>query len=151
DRLRVRPGEKVPVDGVVRDGRSAVDESMLTGEPIPVEKAPGSKVSAGTLNGTRSLVIEAERGGAGALPAQIVGLVAHAQRSRAAVQKLVDRVAAFFVPAVAAAAALTFLGWVLFGPAQGRFAYGLVSAVAVLIIACPCALGLATPMAIVVA
>jgi Cu+-exporting ATPase len=150
DRLRVRPGEKVPVDGVVRDGTSPVDESMLTGEPMPVTKRPGDKVSAGTVSGTGALVIEAERVGAGTLLAQIVRLVAEAQRSRAPVQQLVDRVAAWFVPAVLLVAALTFVGWALLGPAENRFALGMLHAVAVLIIACPCALGLATPMAILV-
>jgi Cu+-exporting ATPase len=150
DRLRVRPGEKVPVDGVVRDGSSNVDESMLTGEPIPVEKLPSAKVYAGTVNGTGALVIEAERVGAETLLGQIVRLVSEAQRSRAPVQQLVDRVAAWFVPAVLLAAILTFVAWVWLGPEQDRYALAILHAVAVLIIACPCALGLATPMAIMV-
>ncbi len=150
DRLRVRPGEKVPVDGVVAEGASAVDESMLTGEPMPVAKQPGAEVAAGTVNGTGSLVIEARRVGAETLLAQIVRLVSEAQRSRAPVQQVVDRVAAWFVPAVLAAAVLTFGAWAILGATENRFALALVHAVAVLIIACPCALGLATPMAIVV-
>jgi Cu+-exporting ATPase len=150
DRLRIRPGEKVPVDGVVREGASAVDESMLTGEPLPVEKQPGDKMHAGTVNGNGTLLFEAERVGAGTLLAQIVRLVSEAQRSRAPVQQLVDRVAVWFVPAVLLAAVVTFVVWVLIGPAQDRFALAILHAVAVLIIACPCALGLATPMAIMV-
>ncbi len=149
DVLRVRPGEKVPVDGVVTEGRSAVDESMISGEPIPVEKEPGAKVIGGTVNGAGGLVMRAERVGSGTLLAQIVRLVGEAQRSRAPIQRLVDRVAAYFVPAVLTVALVTFIAWsVLGGP--GAMAHGLVSAVAVLIIACPCALGLATPMAIMV-
>ena len=150
DRLRVRPGEKVPVDGVVREGRSAVDESMLTGEPVPVEKGPGDPVVAGTVNETGSFVMEAERVGAETLLAQIVRLVARAQRSRAPIQRLADRVAAWFVPAVIAVAVAAFAAWALLGP-EPRLAHALVAAVAVLIIACPCALGLATPMSIMVA
>ncbi len=150
DRLRVRPGEKVPVDGVVLEGRSAVDESMLSGEPIPVEKEPGAKVAAGTVNGTGGFVLRAERVGSDTLLARIVQLVAEAQRSRAPIQRLADRVAAWFVPAVVAIAALTFAVWWRLGP-EPRLAYALVNAVAVLIIACPCALGLATPMSIMVA
>ena len=150
DRLRVRPGERVPVDGVIREGASAVDEAMITGEPMPVEKAPGDKVSAGTLNTSGSFVLQAERVGSETLLAQIVKLVSEAQRSRAPMQRLADKVAAYFVPAVVAAAVLTFLAWALVGP-QPRFAHALVAAVAVLIIACPCALGLATPMSIMVA
>ncbi|MGH9787444.1 MAG: HAD-IC family P-type ATPase, partial [Candidatus Acidiferrales bacterium] len=149
DRLRVRPGEKVPVDGVVLEGASSVDESMVTGEPIPVEKAAGSRLIGGTVNGTGSLVMRAERVGADTLLAQIVRLVAEAQRSRAPIQRLADRVAAYFVPAVIAVAALTFIVWGLWGP-EPRLAHALVNAVAVLIIACPCALGLATPMSIMV-
>jgi len=149
DRLRVRPGEKVPVDGVALEGTSSVDESMVTGEPIPVEKAAGSRLIGGTVNGTGSLVMQAERVGADTLLAQIVRLVAEAQRSRAPIQKLADRVAAWFVPAVIAVAILTFIVWGLWGP-EPRLAYALVNAVAVLIIACPCALGLATPMSIMV-
>ncbi len=150
DRLRVRPGEKVPVDGVVVEGRTAIDESLLTGEPIPVEKAPGADVTAGTINGTGSIVIEAKRVGDETLLAGIVRLVAAAQRSRAPIQSVVDRVAAVFVPAVVAVSILTFVLYALFGPEHGRLAHGVVNAVAVLIIACPCALGLATPLAIMV-
>jgi P-type Cu+ transporter len=150
DRLRVRPGERVPVDGTIRDGASAVDESMLTGEPMPVEKSTGDKVTGGTLNTSGSFVMEAERVGSETMLAQIVKLVSEAQRSRAPLQRLADKVSGYFVPAVVAAAVLAFLGWSLFGP-EPRFAHGLVAAVAVLIIACPCALGLATPMSIMVA
>ncbi len=150
DLLRVRPGERVPVDGTVRDGTSAVDESMVTGEPLPVEKQPGDKVTGGTLNSNGSFVMVAERVGSETLLARIVKLVSEAQRSRAPMQRLADRVAGYFVPAVVAAAILAFAGWVLFGP-QPRFAHALVAAVSVLIIACPCALGLATPMSIMVA
>jgi Cu+-exporting ATPase len=150
DRLRVRPGEKIPVDGLVLDGRSAVDESMLSGEPIPVEKLAGAKVAGATLNGSGALVIRAERVGGETLLARIVALVATAQRSRAPIQKLADRVSAFFVLTVLAVAGVTFALWAMFGP-EPRLAHGLVNAVAVLIIACPCALGLATPMSIMVA
>jgi Cu+-exporting ATPase len=150
DSLRVRPGEKVPVDGTVIDGRSAVDESMVTGEPIPVEKGPGDRVIGATVNGTGALIMRAERVGAETLLAQIVRMVAEAQRSRAPIQKLADRVAAVFVPAVVAIAVLTFLIWAIRGP-EPRMAYAIVNAVAVLIIACPCALGLATPMSVMVA
>lgn len=150
DRLRVRPGERIPVDGVVREGGSAVDESMITGEAMPVEKSAGDKVTGGTLNSSGSFVMEAERVGNETLLAQIVKLVSEAQRSRAPMQRLADRVAGYFVPAVILAAVLAFFGWMLFGP-EPRFAHALVAAVAVLIIACPCALGLATPMSIMVA
>jgi Cu+-exporting ATPase len=150
DRLRVRPGEKLPVDGVVLEGRSAVDESMLTGEPIPVEKGPGDRVTGATLNGTGGLVIRAERVGAETLLAQIVRMVSEAQRSRAPIQRLADRVAGWLVPAVVVVAAASFAAWLLAGP-EPRLAHALVSAVSVLIIACPCALGLATPMSILVA
>jgi len=150
DRLRVRPGEKVPVDGVVVEGRSSVDESMVTGEPIPVEKVPGDRLVGATVNGTGSLVMEAERVGADTLLARIVQMVAEAQRSRAPIQRLADRVAGWFVPAVVAVAAVTFVVWSLVGPAPAM-AFGILNAVAVLIIACPCALGLATPMSIMVA
>jgi Cu+-exporting ATPase len=146
---RVRPGEKVPVDGVVVDGRSAVDESMVSGEPIPAEKEPGARVTGGTINTSGSLLIRAERVGADTLLAQIVQMVAEAQRSRAPIQRLADRIAAYFVPAVVACAMVAFVAWSLWGPPP-QLAHGLVSAVAVLIIACPCALGLATPMAIMV-
>jgi P-type Cu+ transporter len=150
DRLRVRPGEKVPVDGVVVEGRSAVDESMLTGEPIPVEKEPGSKLIGATVNGTGGLVMRAERVGAGTVLSQIVNLVAEAQRSRAPIQRLADQVSSYFVPAVIAIAVASFVVWALLGP-EPRLGHALVNAVAVLIIACPCALGLATPMSIMVA
>jgi len=149
DRLRVRPGEKIPVDGVVLEGRSAIDESMITGESMPVEKSPDSKVIGATINGTGSFVMRAERVGSETLLARIVQLVGQAQRSRAPIQRLADRVAKWFVPIVVAVAAITFFAWFLFGP-QPRLAHALVNAVAVLIIACPCALGLATPMAIMV-
>jgi Cu+-exporting ATPase len=150
DRLRVRPGEKVPVDGVVLEGHSAVDESMISGEPIPIEKAAGDSVIGATVNGTGSLVIEARRVGSDTLLAQIVQMVAEASRSRAPIQNLVDLVAAYFVQAVVGIAILTFIIWSVFGP-QPAMAYALINAVAVLIIACPCALGLATPMSIMVA
>jgi Cu+-exporting ATPase len=149
DLLRVRPGEKVPVDGIVTEGRSAVDESMISGEPIPVEKGPGDRVTGATVNGTGSLLMRAERVGADTMLAQIVGMVAEAQRSRAPIQALADKVSAWFVPVVVLVALLAFAVWSFFGPAPA-FAHGLVNAVAVLIIACPCALGLATPMAIMV-
>jgi Cu+-exporting ATPase len=149
DRLRVRPGEKVPTDGVLIEGGSSVDESMVSGEPIPVEKATGAKVIGGTINGTGSFVMRAEKIGADTLLAQIVKMVSEAQRTRAPIQRLADKVAAYFVPAVLVAAVLTFAVWAIFGP-QPRYAHALVNAVAVLIIACPCALGLATPMAIMV-
>jgi Cu+-exporting ATPase len=150
DRLRVRPGENVPVDGVLLEGASAVDESMVTGEPMPVEKSLGDKVTGGTLNTNGSFVMRADRVGNETFLAQIVKFVCEAQRSRAPMQRLADRVAAYFVPAVIVAAVLAFAGWALFGP-EPRFAHALIAAVAVLIIACPCALGLATPMSIMVA
>src|SRR5499426_3258079 len=149
DLLRVRPGEKVPVDGVVIEGRSSVDESMVTGEPIPVEKTEGDKVTGGTINVAGSFVMRAKRVGADTLLAQIVRMVGEAQRSRAPIQRLADAVSAWFVPAVVIIAAVTFLIWALAGP-EPRMAYALVNAVAVLIIACPCALGLATPMSVMV-
>src|SRR5580693_6089673 len=149
DRLRVRPGEKIPVDGILLEGRSTVDESMITGESIPVEKSPESKVIGATINGTGSFVMRAERVGSDTLLARIVQLVGQAQRSRAPIQRLADRVAKWFVPIVVAVAVITFVAWWLFGP-QPRLGHALVNAVAVLIIACPCALGLATPMAIMV-
>jgi Cu+-exporting ATPase len=150
DLLRVRPGERVPVDGSVREGSSTIDESMVTGEGLPVEKAAGDKVTGGTLNSSGSFVMVAERVGKETLLAQIVRLVTEAQRSRAPMQRLADQVAGYFVPAVVVAAILAFLGWVIWGP-DPRFAHALVAAVSVLIIACPCALGLATPMSILVA
>jgi Cu+-exporting ATPase len=150
DRLRVRPGESVPVDGVVLEGASAVDESMVTGEPMPVEKSASDKVTGGTLNTNGSFLMQAERIGNETFLAQIVKLVSEAQRSRAPMQRLADRVASYFVPAVIVAATLAFAGWALLGP-EPRFAHALIAAVAVLIIACPCALGLATPMSIMVA
>ena len=150
DRLRVRPGEKAPVDGVVLDGHGSVDESMVTGEPIPVEKNPGDKIIGATVNGTGSLIMEAQRVGADTLLSQIVRMVAQAQRSRAPIQKLADQVAGYFVPVVVATAVLTFIVWAIFGPPPAM-AYALINAVAVLIIACPCALGLATPMSIMTA
>jgi Cu+-exporting ATPase len=149
DRLRVRPGERIPVDGTVIEGTSAVDESMVTGEPIPVEKVSGSRVTGGTVNGTGGFVMRAERVGGETLLARIVQMVSEAQRTRAPIQRLADQVSAWFVPTVVVVAVLTFIGWSLWGP-EPRFAYGLVNAVAVLIIACPCALGLATPMSIMV-
>ena len=149
DRLRVRPGERVPVDGIVLEGTTAIDESMVTGEPIPVEKAPGARVTGGTMNGTGAFVMRAERVGADTLLAQIVRMVSEAQRSRAPIQRLADRVSSIFVPAVIAIALISFLVWAAIGP-EPRLAYALVNAVAVLIIACPCALGLATPMSIMV-
>jgi Cu+-exporting ATPase len=150
DRLRVRPGEKIPVDGVVVEGRSSVDESMLTGEPIPVEKVPGGHVIGATLNGTGSLIMLADNVGSGTVLSQIVQLVAQAQRSRAPMQRMADRVAYWFVLAVFAIAVLTFFGWGFLGP-EPSWTYAVLNAVSVLIIACPCALGLATPMSIMVA
>jgi Cu+-exporting ATPase len=149
DRLRVRPGEKVPVDGMVLEGRSSVDESMVTGESIPVEKTSGSRVIGGTVNGTGGFVMRAERVGSETLLAQIVHMVGEAQRSRAPIQRLADVVSSWFVPAVVLVAMASFVAWAVWGP-EPRLAYGLVNAVAVLIIACPCALGLATPMSIMV-
>jgi P-type Cu+ transporter len=149
DRLRVRPGEKMPVDGLVLEGSSSVDESMITGESFPVEKGPGTRVIGATVNGNGALVMRAERVGSETLLAQIVRLVSQAQRSRAPIQRLADRVSGYFVPAVIAIAVITFIAWFLLGP-EPRLAKALVNAVAVLIIACPCALGLATPMAIMV-
>jgi Cu+-exporting ATPase len=150
DKLRVRPGERVPVDGVIFEGASAIDESMLTGESMPAEKSKGDTVTGGTLNTSGSFVMVAERVGNETMLAQIVKLVSEAQRSRAPMQRLADRVASYFVPAVIATAALTLLAWAFLGP-QPKFAHGLVAAISVLIIACPCALGLATPMSIMVA
>ena len=150
ERLRVRPGEAVPVDGVVIEGRSAVDESLLTGEPLPVEKEPGAVVTGGTINKTGSFVMQARRVGAETTLARIVAMVAEAQRSRAPLQSLADHVAAYFVPAVVLVAVASFLAWLVFGPTPA-LAYAVVAAVSVLIIACPCALGLATPISIMVA
>jgi Cu+-exporting ATPase len=149
DQLRVRPGEKVPTDGVVTEGRSSVDESMVSGEPIPVEKTTDAKVVGGTINGTGSFVMKAERVGADTLLSQIVKMVSEAQRTRAPIQRLADTVASHFVPAVLISSAITFAVWAIFGP-QPHYAHAIVNAVAVLIIACPCALGLATPMSIMV-
>jgi Cu+-exporting ATPase len=149
DRLRIRPGEKVPVDGRVIEGRTSIDESMITGEPMPVEKTNGDRVTGGTVNQTGSILIEAERVGSETVLSQIVEMVAQAQRSRAPIQGLADKVASWFVPAVIAVAVITFAIWALVGP-EPRFAYAIVNAVAVLIIACPCALGLATPMSVMV-
>jgi Cu+-exporting ATPase len=149
DKLRVRPGEKIPVDGVVLEGSSAVDESMITGESIPVEKGSGARVIGATVNGTGALVMRAEHVGSETMLAQIVQLVSQAQRTRAPIQRLADKVAGWFVPAVIAVSVVTFIAWAGFGP-EPRFAHAIVNAVAVLIIACPCALGLATPMAIMV-
>ena len=150
DRLRIRPGEKIPVDGVVLEGRSSVEESMVTGEPIPTEKFPGEKVIGATLNGTGSLILRAEKVGAETLLARIIAMVAEAQRSRAPIQKLADVVSGYFVPAVILSAIVTFIVWASIGP-DPRMAHALINSVAVLIIACPCALGLATPMSIMVA
>jgi len=150
DLLRVRPGERVPVDGTIREGTSALDESMVTGEPLPMDKATGDKVTGGTLNTSGSFVMVAERVGSETLLAQIVKLVSEAQRSRAPMQRLVDQVAGYFVPGVVIAALLAFVGWAIWGP-EPRFAHALLAAVSVLIIACPCALGLATPMSVMVA
>lgn len=149
DRIRVRPGEKIPVDGIVLEGQSSVDESMITGESIPVEKAVGDKVTGATINQTGSFLMQAEHVGRETMLARIVEMVAEAQRSRAQIQRLADKVSGYFVPAVVIVALLTFVGWSIFGP-EPRFAHALVNAVAVLIIACPCALGLATPMSIMV-
>ena len=150
DRIRIRPGEKIPVDGEVVEGRSSVDESMISGEPIPVEKVAGDKVTGATINGTGSLVMEARRIGKDTMLAQIVEMVANAQRSRAPIQKFADSIAGYFVPAVIGVAVLAFIVWALWGPPPA-LAYALVCAVSVLIIACPCALGLATPMSIMTA
>ena len=150
DHLRVRPGDKVPVDGVVLEGRSSIDESMISGEPVPVEKTAGDAVTGATINGTGSLIMEAKRVGADTLLSQIVDMVARAQRSRAPIQKVADSVAGIFVPVVVGVAILAFIAWSIWGPAPAM-AYALVSAVSVLIIACPCALGLATPMSIMTA
>ncbi|HUP58347.1 MAG TPA: HAD-IC family P-type ATPase, partial [Bdellovibrionota bacterium] len=148
--LRVRPGEKIPVDGVVVEGSSSIDESMLTGEPVPVEKLPGAPVTGGTLNGSGSFVMRAERVGSETVLARIVARVAEAQRSRAEIQRLADQVSGWFVPAVLLVALAAFMGWMAFGP-DPRFVYAAIAAVSTVIIACPCALGLATPMSIMVA
>ena len=151
DLLRIRPGEKVPVDGVVTDGSSSLDESMLTGEPLPITKRIGDKVIGATLNTNGSLIMRSEKIGSSTMLSQIVQMVAQAQRSRAPMQRMADQVAGWFVMAVVAIALLTFFGWGLFGPEESSWVYALINAVAVLIIACPCALGLATPMSIMVA
>ncbi|HDG97352.1 MAG TPA: heavy metal translocating P-type ATPase, partial [Desulfobacterales bacterium] len=150
DKLRVRPGEKIPVDGVVIEGTTNVDESMITGEPVPVKKGPGDKVVGATVNGTGSIIMEAQKVGAETLLAQIVNMVAEAQRSRAPIQNLADKVAGYFVPAVISISLISFVVWMLVGP-DPRLAHAIIAAVSVLIIACPCALGLATPMSIMVA
>src|SRR5205807_4942869 len=149
DRLRVRPGEKIPVDGVVLEGHSTVDEAMITGEPVPAEKNPGDKVTGATVNTTGSFIMRAERVGSDTLLARIVAMVAEAQRSRAPVQRLVDTISAWFVPSVILIAIATFVVWSILGPPPAM-GFALVNSVAVLIIACPCALGLATPMSIMV-
>src|SRR5262249_30880002 len=149
DRLRVRPGEKIPVDGSVTEGNSFVDESMVTGEPMPVVKAEGARVIGGTVNQSGALVLQAEQVGRDTMLARIVDMVAKAQRSRAPIQRLADRVSGWFVPAVIAAALIAFAAWMVFGP-EPRLTFALIAAVTVLIIACPCALGLATPMSIMV-
>jgi len=149
DKLRIRPGGKVPVDGVILDGQSSIDESMISGEPIPVDKAPGGRVIGGTINGTGGFIMRAERVGRDTLMSQIVAMVSQAQRSRAPIQRLADVVSSYFVPAVVISAVITFIVWLTVGP-EPRFSYALLNAVAVLIIACPCALGLATPMSIMV-
>ena len=149
DRLRVRPGERIAVDGTVVDGKSHVDESMVTGEPLPVSKSVGAKVIGGTINGSGALIVRADKVGRDTMLARIVQMVAEAQRSRAPIQRLADQVAGWFVPLVIAVAVLAFIAWMTFGP-EPRFSYALVAAVSVLIIACPCALGLATPMSIMV-
>src|SRR6185295_8074715 len=150
DLLRVRPGEKIPVDGAITEGRSSVDESMLTGESMPVSRQPGDPVIGGTVNGTGSFLMTAEKVGAETMLAQIVGMVSEAQRSRAPIQKVADTVAAYFVPAVILVAIVTFIVWAIVQPEQPALVWAAVNAVAVLIIACPCALGLATPMSIMV-
>ena len=150
DVLRVRPGDKIPIDGTVIEGRSAVDESMLTGEPVPVEKTEGDAVTGGTLNGSGSFDMRVDRTGAETTLSQVVNMVADAQRSRAPIQRLADVVAGYFVPAVIAVAVIAFIVWMVFGPAP-QLAHALIAAVSVLIIACPCALGLATPISIMVA
>ncbi len=149
DRLRVKPGEKIPVDGKVTDGESSIDESMITGEPIPADKKADDKVTSGTINTTRSFVMEAEKIGADTLLSHIIKMVNDASRSKAPIQKITDRIAKYFVPVVVAVSVLTFIGWVMFGP-EPRYVYAFVNAIAVLIIACPCALGLATPMSVMV-
>ncbi|TIR64619.1 MAG: copper-transporting ATPase, partial [Mesorhizobium sp.] len=150
DRLRIRPGDAVPVDGIVHEGRSAIDESMITGEPLPIEKSEGDSLTGGTLNKNGSLIMRAEKVGAETTLSRIVEMVAKAQRSRAPIQGLADRVSFYFVPAVVLVAIIAFIVWSLFGP-EPSLAFAIVSAVSVLIIACPCALGLATPMSIMTA
>ncbi len=150
DMLRVRPGEKIPVDGTVTEGKSSVDESMITGEPMAVSKEPGDTVTGGTVNQTGSFLMEAEKVGEETVLSQIINMVANAQRSRAPIQSVADKVSGYFVPAVVAIAAITFLVWAIAQPQQPAFVWALMNAVAVLIIACPCALGLATPMSVMV-
>ena len=149
DLLRVKPGEKIPVDGKITNGESTIDEAMITGEPIPVDKKAGDNVISGTINGTKSFVMIAEKVGSETLLSQIIQMVNDASRSRAPIQKLADRVAKYFVPTVVAISILTFILWAKFGP-EPAYIYGLINAIAVLIIACPCALGLATPMSVMV-
>ena len=149
DLLRVKPGDKIPVDGLIEEGESQIDESMITGEPIPVEKSVGDKVSSGTINGNQSFVMKAERVGSETLLSQIIDMVSSASRSRAPIQRLADKISSYFVPIVVVIAVLTFIAWAIFGP-EPRYVYAFVNAIAVLIIACPCALGLATPMSVMV-
>jgi Cu2+-exporting ATPase len=149
DLLRVKPGDKIPVDGVIHEGESSIDESMITGEPIPVDKKKGDQVSSGTINGNQSFVMKAEKVGADTLLAQIIEMVNKASRSQAPIQKLADRISGYFVPVVVLVAVITFIVWAIFGP-EPKYVYAFVNAIAVLIIACPCALGLATPMSVMV-
>ncbi|MEQ8882460.1 MAG: heavy metal translocating P-type ATPase, partial [Cyclobacteriaceae bacterium] len=149
DLLRVKPGDKIPVDGLIEEGASQIDESMITGEPIPVEKSEGDKVSSGTINGNQSFIMKAERVGAETLLSQIIDMVNKASRSRAPIQRLADKISSYFVPIVVLVSVITFAAWAIFGP-EPRYVYAFVNAIAVLIIACPCALGLATPMSVMV-
>src|SRR5690606_23654202 len=145
DLLRVKPGEKIPVDGSIKEGEAVIDESMISGEPVPVEKRQGDKVSSGTINGNRSFVMTAEKVGADTLLSQIIEMVNSASRSKAPIQRLADRISGYFVPVVVLIAVVTFILWAVYGP-EPAYVYAFVNAIAVLIIACPCALGLATPM-----